>query len=222
MKRTLVVAVSLLALLFVFVPPGTANPENVECTGLILDGVIDGNLIVPEDDGCLIVGTTVTGFVRVEKGAVAFHAHNSTIGRDVRSPQDIDFDIRILDSDVGGHVYIARTRPGTVGAICGSTIGGDVHWVENQGFQVIGFPFGGVCFTGNDIGGDVVLNANSGPINFDLNSNEIGGNVQVLDNTGAEDIVDNDIEGMLNCQNNAPAPFSSGNTARKFNGQCTA
>lgn len=219
MKKLLLVAVSALTLLLAL--PGTAQAENFECTGVIT-GVIDGNVIVPEGSGCLALGATITGFVRVEKGAVAFHAHNSTIGKDVRSPQEIVFDIRILDSNVGGNVYIARTRPGTVGAICDSTIAGDVHWVKNQGFQEIGFPFGGVCTDGNVIGGDVVLNNNSGPFNFDLNNNEIAGNVQALSNTGAEAITDNNIDGILNCQNNTPAPVSAGNTARQFNGQCQA
>ena len=219
MKKIVLVAASALMLLFAL--PGTAQAANVYCTGTIT-GVIDGNVIVPEGSGCLALDAVITGFVRVEKGAVAFHAHRTTIGRDVRSPQQIVFDIRLLSSEVGGNVYIARTLPGTVGAICGSTIAGDVHWVQNQGFQKIGAPFGGVCFLGNQIGGDVVLNNNSGPTNFHLDHNAIGGNVQVLSNTGNEAVFLNNIEGILNCQNNTPPPASFGNTAREFNGQCGA
>ena len=220
MKKILLVAAS--ALTHLFALPGTAQAANVYCTGTIT-GVIDGNVIVPEGSGCIALDAVITGFVRVEKGALAFHAHRTTIGRDVRSPQVIAFDIRLLDSEVGGNVYIARTLPGTVGAICGSTIAGDVHWVQNQGGQKIGAPFGGVCFTGNEIGGDVVLNNNSSPaINFHLDHNQIGGNVQVLSNTGSEAIFNNNIEGILNCQNNAPPPVSVANTAREFNGECGA
>jgi len=214
--------VAVAALVVVLALPGAAQAKNFECRTAFLTGVIDGNVIVPEGAYCRTLGATITGWVRVEKGAIGFHAHNSTIGGDVRSPQEIVFDIRILDTDVGGSVYIAQTREGTAGAICVSSIEGDVHWVQNEGFQTIGigFPFD-VCTEGNEIGGDVVLNNNSGPVNFSLNNNEIAGNVQVLSNTGFEDIFLNDIGGMLNCQNNDPPPLSFANTADRFNGQCT-
>jgi hypothetical protein len=52
--------------------------------------------------------------------------------------------------------------------------------------------------------------------------NVIRGNLSLTNNKGPSFIVDNTIAGYLACQNNAPVPASSGNTAESFQGQCAA
>src|SRR5262249_49220535 len=158
---------------------------------------------------CRTLGATITGNVRVEKGALGFHAHGSTIGLNVDSPGDIVFDIRILDSHVGGNVDISHTHEGTVGAICRSTIDGDLHWNGNTGFETIGIGFpADVCTGGNTILGNVVLSNNGGTANFDFNNNTVSGNVHVTNNQGFEAIHDNHIGGVLVCESNDPPPVS--------------
>jgi hypothetical protein len=201
-----------------------ASAKNTECNTPVmtaLTGTIEGNVIVPEGAFCLTVGATITGNVLVQEGAVGFHAHNSTIGGHVYSERPIVFDIRILDSEVGGNVHISRTRSGSAVAICRSHIGGNVHWTDNEGFQTIGIGFpADVCTAGNTIEGSVVLDNNSGPVNFNMNNNVVRGGVHAMNNRGSETIARNTIEGVLVCEGNEPPPVSAGNTAKSFQGQC--
>ena len=218
MRKTLVVIVVLCALF----AAATASAKNFECRTIGLTGVIDGNVVVPEGAFCLTSAATITGSVRVEPGALGFHSHNSTILGNVLSPGDIVFDIRILDSHVGGNVDISKTHAGTFGAICRSTIDGDLHWNDNGGFETIGIGFpANVCTAGNTIHGNVVLSNNSGELgNFTFNNNQVDGNVIVNNNVGFENIHDNNIGGVLQCESNSPPPVNFANTPRSFHGQC--
>ena len=219
MLRRVAVLAAVIGVMGVIVP--AASAKNFECRTEFLTGVIDGNVVVPEGAFCRTLGATITGNLRVETGAIGFHAHNSTIGGNVESPGPIVFDIRVLDTQVGGNVHISQTRAGTAGAICRSTIGGNVHWTNNEGFQTIGIGFpADVCTAGNTIEGSVVLDNNSGPVNFNLNNSAIAGNVHVMSNTGTEVITRNTIDGVLQCEGNTPPPVSVANTAQSFQGQC--
>jgi len=103
MKKTYLMTL----IIFTVLGASTAFGKTVECNGT-LTGFVDANVVVPSPGGfCLSLGATITGSVRVEPGAAGFHAHGSTIGGNVDSPGDIIFDIRILDSHVGGNVNIS-------------------------------------------------------------------------------------------------------------------
>jgi hypothetical protein len=190
-----------------------------ECSGAFF-GVAPGDLVVPAGKFCIIIGATVGNNVLVKPGAVGFHSHGSTIGGSVLSPGPIVFDIRVLNSKVGKGIEVDNTRPGTAGGICRSTIGGDIR-LKNNGGRInvgIGFP-SDVCFAGNTVGGNLILDSNSGF--FTVNSNQVGASVHVDNNTGFEFIGPaNVIAHTLECQNNTPPPFSFGNTAGNFVGQC--
>jgi hypothetical protein len=163
--------------------PGEAGGPPTECVGAFT-GVAPGNLVVPTGQFCIIIGATVGGNVLVEPGAIGFHSHGSEIAGSVHSPGPIVFDVRVLDSRVGRNVEIEQTRLGTAGAICRSTIGGDVIMKQNAGFMNvgIGFPFD-VCFAGNEIGGNVIVDDNSGVIS--INNNTIDQSVHVDNNTAS-------------------------------------
>jgi hypothetical protein len=178
-------------------------------------------LVVPTGQFCIIIGATVGGNVLVEPGAIGFHSHGSDIAGSVHSPGPIVFDVRVLDSRVGHNVEIAQTRSGTAGAICRSTIGGDVIMKQNAGSMNvgIGFPFD-VCFAGNQIGGNVIVDDNSGVIS--INNNTIDQGVHVDDNTGVEVIAANVVAQTLECEGNVPPPVSGGNVANNYVGQCVA
>lgn len=81
------------------ISPVEAQAANIECTGA-MSGVIDANIIVPAGEFCILLGATVNGHVRVEPGAVGFHAHNSDIRNFVMAHNPL-LDIKVLDSRVG-------------------------------------------------------------------------------------------------------------------------
>lgn len=197
--------------------PGGGPP--FECSGAFT-GAAPGDLVVEPGKFCIILGATVGNNVLVKPGAIGFHSHHSTIGGSVLSPGPIVFDIRVLDSKVGKGVEVANTRAGTAGGICRSTIGGDIRLNNDAGSMNvgIGFPFD-VCFAGNTVGGNIIIDHSSGF--FTVNTNQVGQSVHVNSNTGIEIIGPaNVIAHTLECENNAPAPFSFGNVAGNFVGQC--
>jgi hypothetical protein len=95
----------------------------------------------------------------------------------------------------------------------GSTIGGNV---------VISGEAEGSFINGSTIKGNLKIDSSSaGPESFSIGTtsgNVIRGNLSFTNNTGPSFIVDNRIAGYLACQNNVPAPTSSGNTAKSFQG----
>lgn len=197
--------------------PGGGSP--VECNGAFT-GVAPGDLVVEPGKFCIILGATVGNNVLVKPGAIGFHSHHSTIGGSVLSPGPIVFDIRVLDSKVGKGIEVDNTRAGTAGGICRSVVGGDIRLKNDAGSMNvgIGFPFD-VCFAGNTVGGNIILDSNSGFLT--VNTNHVSQSVHVDNNTGFEFIGPaNVIAHTLECENNTPPPFSFGNVAANFVGQC--
>jgi hypothetical protein len=191
----------------------------VECSGAFT-GVAPGDLVVPPDKFCIILGATVGNNVLVKPGAIGFHSHHSTIGGSVLSPGPIAFDIRVLDSKVGNGIEVDNTQAGTAGGICRSTIGGDIRLKNNAGLINVGIGFpSDVCTGGNTVGGNIIIDSNSGF--FSVNTNQVGQSVHVDNNTGLEVIGPaNVIAHTLECLNNTPAPFSFLNMASNYVGQC--
>jgi hypothetical protein len=222
-KRSAVL-VAVLALA-VIATAGTAQAGGppTQCSGAFT-GTTAGNLVVPSGDFCIILGASIGGNVLVSPGAIGFHSHHSTIDGSVLSPGPIVFDVRVLDSTVGHDVFVAQMPAGTAGGICRSTIGDNVILENNAGFMNVGsgFPFDVCPFptSGNHIGGNLIVDANSGG-NTILNNN-VDASVLVNDNTSFEVIFDNLIGHTLECNGNTPAPSSAANTASNFVGQCTS
>jgi hypothetical protein len=138
----------------------------------------------------------------------------------VLSPGPIAFDIRVLDSKVGNGIEVDNTQAGTAGGICRSTIGGDIRLKNNAGLINVGIGFpSDVCTGGNTVGGNIIIDSNSGF--FSVNTNQVGQSVHVDNNTGLEVIGPaNVIAHTLECLNNTPAPFSFLNMASNYVGQC--
>ncbi len=89
-----------------------------------------------------------------------------------------------------------------------STIGGSVQ--VKQG--------GAASIAGASIGGDLQLDAMSGPLA--ASGNSIEGNLQAMSNRGGLALIANRIGGALQCKDNLPAPTGSGNTASIKEDQC--
>jgi hypothetical protein len=69
MKGVAIIALGLGIILFVAVP--AARADNTSCTGILMSGPIDGNVVVPDDAICNL-GAFVNGNVLVGKGASLF------------------------------------------------------------------------------------------------------------------------------------------------------
>ena len=204
-----------------------AAAQSTICMGLLTGD--HQNVIVPEGAFCDAADATISGNVFVAELANGFRARRTRIAGNVNAPGPIVSSVRLLNSYVGGNVFIGKTLESTAGAICGSTIMGNLRLAQNAGFMEIGTSLNGAfaieaeCvppFGANTFGGNVALNEFQNSPNFTFNNNGVGGNVEAIANAGDETISQNRISGTLTCRDNNPAPTSSGNSAEKFVGQC--
>jgi hypothetical protein len=173
-----------------------AAASDVTCTGgpsNPLTGTIDGNVVVPAGASCRIAGT-VTGNVTAYKGAAVGIRTESSVSGNYTCNSCLFADLH--GSTIGGNVSISKETDGSF--IDGSTIAGNL------------------TIQSSDADGDAFSIGTA-----DL-PNEVGGNLTFSKNTGTSSIVNNTVAGNLTCDRNAPAPMSSGNTARSIQGQCAA
>jgi hypothetical protein len=198
MKSLAIIALGL-AIIFVAIPAAHAD-NNTSCTGL-LQGVINGNVVVPDGATCLLDSTTVSGNVLVGKGAsLSVGVFGSvTISGNLKADQCASVSI----TPVPGPYAVS--------------IGGNVAIRSCTGMS--GFDVGQGSLT---IGGNFLCQFNSAPCFAQRGS--IGGNANVSRNSGGTSIVaGNQIDGNLLCSGNtAVINASAPNTvAGKRLGQCT-
>ena len=222
MRRVAPMLVVLVVALAATIGSAEAVGPPTECSGTFM-GAVPGNLVVPSGEACTILGAMIGGDVLVEPGAVGFHSDHSTIDGSVHAPGPIVSDVRLVDSAVGNNVRVAQTQQGTSIGICTSTIGGTVNLDHNAGLIIVGLDFPVCPFPGgrNHIEGNLIVAHNSGGIGISFNT--VDKSVHVNNNTNFQEIVNNEIALTLECANNTPPPwpFSVGNTAKVFVGQCT-
>ena len=195
MRRVLCLAgLACSAAVLVWAPAAVAG--EVTCTGgptTPLTGKIAGNVVVPAGASCRIQGT-VSGNVTAFTGAQVGIRPGSTVRGNYTCNSCLFADLH--GSTIAGNVVISGETDGSF--IDGSTIKGNLQ------------------IDSSDADGD------SFSIGMAALPNKIGGNLSFTNNTGPSSIVNNAIAGYLTCQNNAPPPVSSGNTAESIRGQCTA
>jgi hypothetical protein len=109
---------------------------------------------------------------------------------------------------VNGNVQAEGARQVTVSGR--SMIGGSVQIVQGVGATV----------RGATIGGDVLVDEQTGAVIAERN--RVTGSMQFFANTGGVSIVDNRINGNLQCKENNPAPTGGGNQAASKEDQCAA
>ena len=146
-----------------------------------------------------------------------------------------------LSGPINGNVVVPKAlrvgnviaQSGATISILGSTVGGNytcnnceqAHLQTstiNGNFEVNGENEYSVV-TDSTIEGNLQIHGSRTDIVlFFIDGNEIGGNLLFNNNEGLSFITDNTIEGNLICQNNDPAPFSEGNSAKSMKGQCAA
>jgi hypothetical protein len=153
-----------------------------------------------------VVSGPISGNVVVPKGAEC-SLELADVGGNVTA--QIDAKVTILGSTVGGNYSCNNCEQAHLET---STINGNVQIDGENEYSVI---------SNSTIGGNLqIKSSRTDIVLFDIDANEIGGNLSFDDNEGLAFITDNTIKGNLTCENNEPAPFSSGNTAKKTKGQC--
>lgn len=124
-----------------------AEADDRECTGTIRATTIDGNVIVPQGERCVLIGTRVDDNVHVEEGATLV-AKGARIGGSIQAenhrkvrvvPRFVDGDAR--RSVVGGNI---QAKQGGGGEIRRTKVGADIQLFSNDGrFEVYRNVVGG-------------------------------------------------------------------------------
>jgi hypothetical protein len=216
------------------IPPTECNSPNPQTVNTA------GDLVVPENGVCIIVGSNVGDDVKVSKGGY-FEASASGIGDDLQASKaltvflhdgtkvgdDIESSktaqVFLFDSTLNGPVGISGTTDRV--NLCGNTIDGDVRVADSGRDILIGDPTPGV-----DCGGNTLLNGhslkatdNSTDVEFVIRGNTFtGGNLGVFDNEGPSDkfVQDNSGGNELKCFGNATPFVGTPNGFTSEQGQC--
>lgn len=184
--RKVVIAAALSSLALLLAAP-SALAGDTQCVGVVT-GAVD-NVVVPPGANCSLTAqvkgnvknfgqlqvfspTTIRGSVDGEPGP---NTHTQIFGAGVI---------------IRGNLQIKGQGPNAMGYLSGTTIGGDVSYLENRGFGVFNGP-----------------------------GSTIGGNLKAEKNTGGGNISGNTIRGNVECKENTP-PFTEGGNAIGGDDKC--
>ena len=182
-RRLLFIPLVLIALLMAGAP---AHADDRECTGTIGAVHVDGNVIVPSDATCTLLGTRVDDNVFVRPGAV-LKAFGVSVGGNIQAENHR----RVIVAARTVNDTVVRPRigadiqlfDGDLGRVWQATIGGNLQVKQNSGFQ------------------EAVRNV-------------IDGDLQAFSNTGGFRIYGNRIDGNLQCKSNDPPPVGGENVVQ--------
>jgi hypothetical protein len=203
----------------------TAAAADFQCAGTFT-GQTFAKIVVPDNAVCTLVGSTVTGDVKVMENAyfeanatsiqgsvkgskaLTIYAHDgSTIGKDVNVKQTSQ--LFLFDGDVDGNVQ-AKSSIQSFGhvQICGMDIGRNVN-VQKGGTDIlVGDTLAGCG--GNSVGGNVLIQNNFTDVELVVRDNSISGKLTVSKNVGPSDkfVQGNTGSGKnIQCKNNG-GPFA--------------
>ena len=214
--------------------------QGFECNEEITGGTYR-NVTVPENGVCTLVGTTVTGSVRVlqngyfgasggsikgnvqgDRALTIYTSEGNTVGGNVEA--DRTAQVFLFEGSVTGNVEALDSIGQGFGRVlvCGMNVGGDV-WVHRMGTDIlIGDPEG-ECGA-NTIGGDLWVTENFTEVELIVRDNAISHDLTVWQNEGpSEKEVQSNSGHEIRCEDNAE-PFE-GNPNPGFThheGQCSA
>jgi hypothetical protein len=205
MKRFAITPLAALGILAGTVPAARAADATCPPTP---SGTINGNLVVPAGTSCSLTNVTVTGNVKVGKGAslnvLSFAGQTVTIGGNVQAAQCQQVSLHANPGgvlSVGGNVQIRNYTGGGGYQGAAVTISGNFACDYNSAecFAIDGKVCGnvqvnnnsngsglGALVAGTNVGGNVQVNNNSAGGDSDnlVSGNTIGGNLQCAGNTG--------------------------------------
>jgi hypothetical protein len=237
MKWLVVFSIAALSMLAATSTAGAAAAFT--CDGTFASGAYN-KVVVPDNGACTLVDSTVTGDVKVQKGAY-FEADNTSIGGNVKGSGGLTIYTH-NGSTVGGNVKADKTTQvflydgavdGQVQAksitgagrvhLCGMTVGKNVQIDKASGDILVG-DSGSGC-GGNSIAGDLKITNNITDVELNVQGNAIGKKLMVSKNTGPSDkfVVNNTGGQKLQCDNNSALFVGSPNTgfAVVKAGQCS-
>lgn len=242
-KLCVLAGVALTALLVLSAPAAAGSGtvcDNDATPETTLTGVaIPGDLIVPEDESCTIINSTVGDDVKVGKNAY-FEARNSDIADDVSASRSAGlfitdgssvggdvttwktFTMDVFDSSVGEDIEVSRSA---AIHICGNEVGDDIE-VSDSGPDIqVGDPANG-CGA-NTVGDDIDVSWNDVDALDGIlivRGNTVADDLEVNHNRGTSPFkfVENNQGGdELECWRNEEPFNSSGNTGwNETEGQC--
>lgn len=179
----------------VFVP-AVALQSGSNCNGIYTGG-FNGNLTVTYGQTCNLANAGVTGNITLLGGSLA--TINSAITGNVQVQGGGVFSIG-PSTAIGGNLQVQNMPQGAAQSkICGATMHGDLQF-QNNGAPVLIGAAAPVSCAGNNIGGN--LNVQNNTAATIMNGNIVTGNIQVQNNTGATSVNGNIVTGNLQDQNN--------------------
>lgn len=216
---------------FKFGPSAAAAPEQetlCDDSSAPVNGDVSGNLEVEENAVCHIHGWTISGDVKVEKGAKLFTRDGTHITGSVKAdhPQQVNIEAQ---TSIGGSFNVDGTNKGAFGGfICGSQVGGNVSleglksgsWVigetsdpQQESSQFDGYDYSGggsfdpdlFCELPNTISGSVKITKSDDANRLEVGFNRITGNVTISHNDVVNETIEvesNTIGGNLACKDN--------------------
>jgi hypothetical protein len=184
-----------------------AARADTNCTSILVNTTVNGNLIVPAGQGCQMTGVTVTGNVLVQSNATLVFPQPlpaSTIVGNVSVGTGASVDVPngnlTIDGNLGANQCLSVGLNGENVAV-----GGNVQIQYCTEISVVAV-----------IGGNVGCN-NSGTC--ELQTSKVKGNVQINDNSSAQ-VFNNTIGNNLQCQGNATISGGGNSVGGKKTGQC--
>jgi hypothetical protein len=189
---------------------GAPPPSGSACNG-VFHGGIRGDLVVSQNQICVLSGGGVTGNVTANGGFLSIK--NVTIDGNLNFVGAAAFSV--VDSTVRGNLSVSSLRAGApLSPLCGTQINGNLSLQANNGQINVGGP---QC-SGNRIGGNASFSGNDGPIG--VYGNKVGGNLSTSGNRGTLLLYKNRVSGNLACVGNTTI-FGAGNIAATKTGQCS-
>ena len=236
-KLAVVLGMGLVASIVMAAP--AAATTSFQCNEVVTGGSFH-DVTVPRDGSCTLIDSTVSGKVKVKRGAF-FQATGTDIARGVYADDALTVFIdtgstvgRSVEVDDTAQVFVFNATIGRdievddaseVVQICGTTVTkGDVE-VTDSGIDIlVGDPQAVDCAGNTVADGDVELNHNRAEIEFVVRGNTIpSGDLEVNRNRGpAEKFVEDNTGGdELECWGNESPFTASGNTGwDEKEGQC--
>jgi len=182
------------------------------CNG-VYNSTFNGNLTVVAGQNCAIEGAQVTGNITLTGGSLSLVG--ATVNGNVQIQGGGTFSLS-GGTNIQGNLQIQQLpSSSTQSSVCGITVKNDLQFQNSAAPLQIGGSSG--C-PGNNIGGNLQVQNNSAAVN--MYSNTVGNNLQVQNNTAAVAVFNNVVANNLQCNNNTGIS-GGGNTAQQKQQQCS-
>jgi hypothetical protein len=166
------------------------------CNGTY-NGAFNGNITVSPGQNCNFTIGTINGNITLNGGRLTLNGTMVTGNVQVNGGGTFNIGPGVT---INGDLQVQNTPPvaGVVDQLCGSTVNGNLQIHNNATAIQIGGPSLSSCLR-----------------------NQIGGDVQLMNNVAPVKVLNNTVKGSLQCQGNT-AISGSGNAAKQKQGQCVA